>query len=247
MKSIVSKKPAIYAIFLSTLFFAAIFIGCPRVPAPRTPEPEPRPEPLKKIHTIAIFMFEGDYGDVIEKGLFARLNSVNGINPMDASPIIEQRGESLFLLDDPRLLDQFGEFGADSVIYGKIVVKFDDQKGADNVEVKEGIGEFKTKKNRNGISELVEIKRSFLKPIPYIERLASFTLFYSLFDLQTKRKITGGKLVETYDVKFGGQKGLESPDFMLEKLPERKTILTGLSSKIIARLGEIVIAAVRPF
>ena len=92
----------------------------------------------------------------------------------------------------------------------------------------------------------MEIKRTVVRPVPYVVRQASVDMEYNVFDLKTRRAMATGMIKETYNEKFGGDKEYGSPGHKLSDLLTQNGTLdelaAGLATKLVAKLSRMKLA-----
>ncbi len=123
-------------------------------------------------------------------------------------------------------------------------------RGFDQVQMQEGTGQYKKEKDIFGKWVDVEIKKTVLRPVPYVIRQASLTTDFKVFNLKTKQIIATGKVTENYNQKFGGDKEYVLPflgGMKLGHLPAPNQTLNELSAKVASQLvAKISLALIEP-
>lgn len=180
------------------------------------------------IRTMGVLKFDGEYGETVRGDFYGKLGEVEHFNLVDVTQTDALDKVVYDQIDDPRFLPALEDLCADGVITGRVTVGINDIHGTDQVSMKEGTGRYEKKKNIFGKWVNVEIKRTVLRPVPYIIRQASLTTDFKVFDLKTKRIIATGKVTESYNKKFSGKK--------LRRLPTQDQNIHELSARVAARL-----------
>ncbi len=194
---------------------------------------------LGGIRTLAVLKFEGWFGETVRNDFYNKLSEVPHFNLIDTSKINVLDQVVYDQVDDPRFLPVLKDLHADGVITGRVTTNINDIRGSDQVQMQEGTGLYKKEKDIFGKWRDVEIKKTVLRPVPYVIRQASLTTNFKVFDLKTKEIIATGKVTENYNQKFGGDKEY-ALSFLgrmkLSKLPAPNQTLNELSAKVAARL-----------
>ncbi len=153
-------------------------------------------------------------------------------------------------VDDPRFFPDLEDLHADGVITGRVTSNINDMRGFDQVQMQEGTGQYKKEKDIFGKWVDVEIKKTVLRPVPYVIRQASLTTDFKVFNLKTKQIIATGKVTENYNQKFGGDKEYVLPflgGMKLGHLPAPNQTLNELSAKVASQLvAKISLALIEP-
>jgi tetratricopeptide (TPR) repeat protein len=207
---------------------------------------------MTSIHNVAVLAFEGRYGEVLQRRIHGRLDEVRYFSPVDIGH--EQIvGKTVYgqVEDSPELLSALKRLGADALIAGHMTASINDIGGADHVQVQEGTGYFKKEKNVFGQWVDVEIKRTVVRRVPYVIRQGSVDTEYKVLDLRTRRIVTTGRLRETCDKKFGGDREFDSVSRKLNGLPPpshtANELAGSLAVKLVARLSRMKLARVVKF
>lgn len=206
-----------------------------------------RPEACwESVRTIAVLKFDGAYGEMLWCHVYNRLAEVQHFNPRDATQLSPLAKRSYDRAEDTGLLHALEDFEADAVMTGLVTADLHDMHGTDQVQVNEGTGHYKKGKNIYGQWVDVEIKRTVLRPVPYVIRQGSVEMEYNVFDLKTKRVITTGMLKQTHDEKFGGDKEYGPLGHKLSDLPTQNGTLdklaAGLATRLVAKLSRMKLA-----
>jgi len=194
---------------------------------------------LGGIRTIALLKFEGRFGETVRSYFYNKLSEVPHFNLIDTSKINALDQIAYDQVDDPRFLPDLKDLHADGVITGRVTSSINDIHGHDQIQMQEGTGQYKKEKNISGKWMDVEIKRTVLKPVPYIIRQASLTTDFKVFNLKTKQIIATGKVTENYNQKFGGDKEYALSilgGMKLSRLPAPNQTLNELSAEVASRL-----------
>lgn len=228
------------------LFLLAIatWVGC--IPTRVLSRIKPVQVSLESIRTIAVMRFDGAYGEMLWRHVYNRLAEVQHFNPRDTTQLRALAKRSYDRVEDTELLHALEDLEADAVMTGHVTADLHDMHGTDQVQVTEGTGHYKKEKNVYGQWVDVEIKRTVVRPVPYIIRQASLDTEYSVFDVKTKRVVATGMLKQTYDEKFGGDKecgplgyklsDLPTPDGTVDELAAR------LATKLVAKISRMKLA-----
>lgn len=194
---------------------------------------------LGGIRTLALLKFEGRFGETVRSDFYNKLSAVPHFNLIDISKTNALDQVIYDQVDDPRFFPDLEDLHADGVITGRVTSNINDIRGRDQVQMQEGTGRYKKEKNIFGKWKDVEIKKTVLKPVPYVIRQASLTTDFKVFNLKTKQIIATGKVTENYNQKFGGDKEYALSflgGMKLSKLPAPNQTLNELSAKVAARL-----------
>lgn len=231
------EKGAIIRLVLcaSLVFFTIITLfGC----APKTKVYGIKPAEISTggIRTMAVLKFDGRYGETVRGDFYDKLGEVEHFSLVDTTQADALDKVIYDQIDDPRFLPVLEDLRADGVITGRVTADINDIYGTDQVSMKEGTGRYEKKKNIFGKWVNVEIKRTVLRPVPYIIRQASLTADFKVFDLKTKRIIATGKITESYNKKFGGRGEHSFSGKKLSQLPTQDQTMHELSAKVAARL-----------
>lgn len=194
---------------------------------------------LGGIRTLALLKFEGRFGETVRSDFYNKLSAVPHFNLIDISKTNALDQVIYDQVDDPRFFPDLEDLHADGVITGRVTSNINDIRGRDQVQMQEGTGRYKKEKNIFGKWVDVEIKKTVLRPVPYVIRQASLTTDFKVFNLKTKQIIATGKVTENYNQKFGGDKEYALSflgGMKLSKLPAPNQTLNELSAKVAARL-----------
>jgi len=194
---------------------------------------------LGGIRTLALLKFEGRFGETVRSDFYSKLSEVPHFNLIDISKTNALDQVIYDQVDDPRFFPDLEDLHADGVITGRVTSNINDIRGFDQVQMQEGTGRYKKEKNIFGKWVDVEIKKTVLKPVPYVIRQASLTTDFKVFNLKTKQIIATGKVTENYNQKFGGDKEYVLcflGGMKLSELPAPNQSLDELSAKVAARL-----------
>ena len=194
---------------------------------------------LGGIRTLALLKFEGRFGETVRSDFYNKLSAVPHFNLIDISKTNALDQVIYDQVDDPRFFPDLEDLHADGVITGRVTSNINDIRGRDQVQMQEGTGRYKKEKNIFGKWVDVEIKKTVLKPVPYVIRQASLTTNFKVFNPKTKQIIATGKVTENYNQKFGGDKEYALSflgGMKLSKLPAPNQTLNELSAKVAARL-----------
>lgn len=191
------------------------------------------------IRTLAILKFDGRFGESVRSDFYNKLSEVPHFKLIDTTMINSLDKVIYDQVDDPRFLPVLEDLHADGVITGRVTTNINDIRGSDQVQMQEGTGLYKKEKDVFGKWREAEIKKTVLRPVPYVIRQASLTTDFKVFDLKTKQIIATGKVTENYNQKFGGDKEYALSflgGMKLSKLPAPNQTLNELSAKVAARL-----------
>lgn len=218
-----------------TLFAIMVVFGC----AEKTTVYGIKPAEISVggIRTLAVLKFDGQYGETVRSDFYNKLAEVDHFSLIDTTQMNALERVIYDQIDDPRVLPALENIHADGVITGRVTAEVNDIHGSDQVQMKEGTGRYRKQKNIFGKWVDVEIKRTVLRPVPYIIRQASLTTDFKVFDLRTRRIVATGKVTENYNNKFGGSE--ENALFYGDKLsglPAQNQTINELSSKVAAAL-----------
>ncbi|MEA3427725.1 MAG: DUF6340 family protein [Thermodesulfobacteriota bacterium] len=194
---------------------------------------------LGGIRTLALLKFEGRFGETVRSDFYSKLNEVPHFNLIDTSNTNALDQIVYDQVDDPRFLPALENLHADGVITGRVSANINDIRGYDQVQMQEGTGRYKKEKNIFGKWVNVEIKKTVLRPVPYVIRQASLTTDFKVFNLKTKQIIATNKVTENYNQKFGGDKEYALSllgGMKLSKLPAPNQTLNELSANVASRL-----------
>ena len=194
---------------------------------------------LGGIRTLALLKFEGRFGETVRSDFYNKLSEVPHFNLIDISKTNALDQVIYDQVDDPRFFPDLEGLHADGVITGRVTSNINDIRGRDQVQMQEGTGRYKKERNIFGKWVDVEIKKTVLRPVPYVIRQASLTTDFKVFNLKTKQIIATGKVTENYNQKFGGDKEYVLSflgGMKLSKLPAPNQTLNELSAKVAARL-----------
>lgn len=191
------------------------------------------------IRTLALLKFEGRFGETVRSDFYNKLSEVPHFNLIDTSRINALDQVIYDQVDDPRFLPSLEDLHADGVITGRVTSNINDIRGRDQVQMQEGTGRYKKEKNIFGKLVDVEIKKTVLRPVPYVIRQASLTTDFKVFNLKTKQIIATGKVTQNYNQKFGGDKEYALSilgGMKLSALPAPNQTLNELSASVASRL-----------
>lgn len=194
---------------------------------------------LGGIRTLALLKFEGRFGEIVRSDFYNKLSEVPHFNLIDTSKINALDQVIYDQVDDPRFLPDLKDLHADGVITGRVASNINDIRGFDQVQMQEGTGRYKKEKNIFGKWVDVEIKKTVLRPVPYVIRQASLTTDFKVFNLKTKQIIATGKITENYNQKFGGDKEYALSflgGMKLSELPAPNQTLNELSANVASQL-----------
>lgn len=194
---------------------------------------------LGGIRTLALLKFEGRFGETVRSDFYNKLSEVPHFNLIDTSKINVLDQVIYDQVDDPRFFPDLEDLHADGVITGRVTSNINDIRGRDQVQMQEGTGRYKKEKNIFGKWVDVEIKKTVLRPVPYVIRQASLTTDFKVFNLKTKQIIATGKVTENYNQKFGGDKEYALSilgGMKLSQLPAPNQTLNELSVNVASQL-----------
>jgi hypothetical protein len=205
---------------------------------------------LDGIRTLALLKFEGRFGETVRSDFYSKLSEVPHFNLIDISKTNALAHVIYDQVDDPRFSPDLEDLHADGVITGRVTSNINDIRGFDQIQMQEGTGQYKKEKNIFGKWVDVEIKKTVLKPVPYVIRQASLTTDFKVFNLKTKQIIATGKVTENYNQKFGGDKEYALSflgGMKLSQLPAGNQTLNELSANIASQLvAKISLALIEP-
>ena len=226
------------------LLAAATWTGC--VPARILPVIKPAEALLEGMQTLAVLKFDGPQGETVRRHIYNRLSEVIYFKSIDTPQVLALESVANGQTESPKFFHAIKELGADGVITGRVTAGIHDIHGTDQVQVHEGTGHYKEEKNVHGQWVDVEIKRTVVRPVPYINRQAYVDMEYNLFDVKTKRVVVTGILEEIYDEKFGGDKEYGSSGYRLSDLPSPDgtvdELAARLATKFFARISRMKLA-----
>ena len=219
---------------LLTVMSGLFLSGC----ATRTTIQKIRPAEISvgEIHNLGILNFGGPYGEIVRGDFYAKLAEVDHFSLIDPSKTLALDKVVYDQIDDPRFTPALEDLKADGVVTGMVTASLNDMRGTDQVSMEEGTGRYQKKKNIFGKLVDVEIKKTVLKPVPYIIRRGSLTAHFKLFNLTTKQIVATGKVTETYNEKFGGKEEHSFFGKKLSSLPARDATINDLSKKVANQL-----------
>ncbi|MDO9567626.1 MAG: DUF6340 family protein [Candidatus Desulfaltia sp.] len=194
---------------------------------------------LGGIRTLALLKFEGQFGETVRSDFYNKLSEVQHFNLIDTSKTNALDQVVYDQVDDPRFLPAFENIQADGVITGRVTSNINDIRGHEQVQMQEGTGRYKKEKNIFGKWVDVEIKKTVLRPVPYVIRQASLTTDFKVFNLKTKQIIATSKVTENYNQKFGGNKEYVLSvlgGMKLSQLPAPNQTLNDLSANVASQL-----------
>jgi len=228
------------------LFTLIFFFGC--VPQGKVYRVKPARVGWQAIHNVAVLGFDGPYGENLRRQVFHRLAEVQYFNPKDTSQNPALSHVSYDKAGDYEFFHAIEDLGVDVVITGRVSVHVHDAPGVDQVEVKEGTGYYKKEKDASGQWVDVEIKRTVIRPIPYVMREARLESEFKVWDVLRRVVVAAGEVTEAERGKFGGDKEYASSGHALSNLPTSSATADGLSArtaaKLIARLSRMKLAGV---
>jgi hypothetical protein len=217
------------------------------------------------VSRITLLKFEGRFGETVRSDFYSKLSEVPHFNLIDISKTNALDQVIYDQVDDPRFFPDLEDLHADGVITGRVTSNINDIRGRDQVQMQEGTGRYKKEKNIFGKWVDVEIKKTVLKPVPYVIRQASLTTDFKVFNLKTKQIIATGKVTENYNQKFGGDKEYALSNYnqkfggdkeyalsflggmKLSQLPAGNQTLNELSANIASQLvAKISLALIEP-
>ena len=229
------------ALFLLAI---AVWVGCIR--GRRPSDIKPGEISVEGIQTLAVLQFDGSFGETVQSHILKRLGQVQHFRPIDTPQVHTLSVFTHGQWDSSKFFQALKELGADGVITGYATGRIQDIHGTDQVQVTEGTGHYKKEKNVYGEWVNVEIKRTVVRPVPYIIRQASLDTKYTVFNVETTRVMTTGTLEETYDEKFGGDKEYGSFGHRLSDLPTPNGTLdelaATLATKLVAKISRMKLA-----
>jgi hypothetical protein len=193
---------------------------------------------LKEVYNVALLKFEGPYGETVYRHLHNRLIEMQHFNPMDTIQCPSLAEASFDSLGKADLLNMFRSLGADVVLGSQVTADLDDIHGTDQVAVKEGTGYYKKEKNVHGQWVDVEIKRTVIRPLPYVIRQASMSTDFRVLDVKTNRIVATGQIKEDFKEKIGGNKSFASADHKIDEIPSPEATLDALSAKVANQIVE---------
>ena len=222
----------------------ASWVGC--IPARILPVIKPAEAYLEGMQTMAVLKFDGPQGETVRRHIYNRLSEVIYFRSIDTPQVLALESAAYGQAENPKFFHAIKELGADGVITGRVTAGIHDSHGTDQVQVKEGTGHYKEEKNVHGQWVDVEIKRTVVRPVPYINRQAYVETEYNLFDVKTMRVVVTGILKETYYEKFGGDKEYGSSGHRLSDLPPHDgtvdELAARLATKLVARISRMKLA-----
>ena len=222
----------------------ATWVGC--TPARILSVIRPAEVSLEGISTLAVLKLDGPFGENVRSHIYNRLAEVQYFRPVDISHLHAQEKVTYGQVDDAMFFPVLKELEADGVIKGGVTAAVQDIHGTDQVQVTEGTGHYKKEKNVSGEWVDVEIKRTVVRPVPYIIRQVSLDTEYNLFDVRTEQVIATGILKETYDEKFGGNKECGPLGHKLSDLPTPNVtvdeLAARLATKLVAKISRMKLA-----
>jgi hypothetical protein len=222
----------------------ATCVGC--TPARILSVIKPAEVSLEGISTLAVLKFDGPSGEIVRSHICNRLAEVQHFRPISISEVHALEKVTYGQVDNPMFFPALEALEVDGVITGRVTTALHDIHGTDEVQVTEGTGHYKKEKSVDGQWVDVEIKRTLVRPVPYIIRQASLDTEYNLFDVRAKRIIATGVLKETYDEKFGGDKGCGPSAHKLSDLPTPNgtvdELAARLATKLVAKISRMKLA-----
>lgn len=226
-------------LLLSTLVFSC-------APKMKLTAIKPAEVSMPGVRTLAILPFRGQYGDLVRDEFYSKLDDVKHFTLQDLRYNEALDKIQWEQMDDPRFMPAFAEIKADAAIAGQVIHQIKDIRGADQVKMQEGTGQYRKVKRKNiftGKNEWVEeeIMRTVLKPVPYIVRTASLTASIKVFDLKTRKILATKQVTESFKQKYGGKEGNDSLSCLfgaktIEDLPTPEETLSSLAEKVATRL-----------
>jgi hypothetical protein len=228
------SNKVLWAVIL--LLAAITWVGC--VPRGKLYGVKEKTISLEKPRTLAFLKFYGPYGAAVRRRVCDRLAGVQHLKPIDCFQYPDVEEVTFDKLGDPDSAASLEALEADGAITGRVIALVQDNPGADQVEVKEGTGHYKKKKNIDGQWVDVEIKRVLIRPLPHVVRKASLAMEYKVLDLNTKGIIASGKFTESCEEKFGGCKEYASMGHTLSDLPAPSVTVDKLSARIAGKMVE---------
>lgn len=197
------------------------------------------------IRTLAVFNFDGEYGETIQAQVCEGLNEIGRLECVDVTGIASLR-QSYDTVDSPEILAALQKLNTDGVVSGRVIVSMEDSKGTETVPIRVGTGRYKKVRDPFVKStQTVEIMRTVLRPLPYIVRRASVTVLYKMVNVKTGRIMTEEKVSELYEEKFGGtQEYDETSPKKLSHLPPQEHTMKDLSQKAAAKLIKKIVDSV---
>lgn len=230
------------------LFTLAMILFCGCVPPGMVYRVKPLEVGWEGIHDVAVLGFDGPYGENLRRQVFHRLTEVQYFNPKDTSQTPALSHVSYDKAGDLECLRALEELGTAAVITGLVTVDINNAHGVDQVEVKEGTGYYKKEKDASGQWVDVEIKRTAIRPIPYVMREVRLESEFKVLDVVRHVVIAAGKVTETDCEKFGGDKEYASFGRRLSDLPTSGGTADELSAraatKLVAKLSRMKLGGV---
>lgn len=199
-----------------------------------------RIRPAEDIRTLAVFNFEGKYGEAVSAYLCAGLDETGRFEVSTVSSIDQYPYDNI---DSPEFLSLLQELKADGLVAGRVIAGIEDIKGIDKVPARVGTGLHKQVRDPFGKgTRTVEIMRTVLRPYPYNIRRASFTVLYRMVSVKTGRIVAAGKVSEIYEEKFGGKQECDMVSSRkLSHLPPKDITMKSLSKRAAAKLIEKIV------
>lgn len=128
----------------------------------------------------------------------------------------------------------------DFIVYGSAQVQINDKPCVGQMRLEKSTGQYKKVKNASGVWEDREIKRIEIIQVQNINRTASFTFDFYVYDIKKDMIIAGQKFIEKYSKKFGHD-GKESLDGIKNTgLPQRAATIKIMSENVALKFSEIL-------
>jgi len=121
----------------------------------------------------------------------------------------------------------------DFMVCGSAQVQINDKPCTGRMRVEKSTGQYKKVKNASGVWEDRKIKRIEIIQTQNINRTASFTFDFYVYDIKKDKIIAGQKIIEKYNKKF-------EPDGKKTRLPQRTQTINSMSENVALKFSEIL-------
>lgn len=197
----------------------------------------------KTFRRVAVLQFHGSYGEIVRRNVYERLLQVNHFTSTDTVQFDALAQTPCNSAEGPLFVSDFSGLQVDVAIGGRVTSGLHDMPGTDQMEIQEGTGYYKKEKNLQGEWIDVEIKRTVVRPVPYVLRQGFLAVDYCLLNLRTGQPMAADTVTQDYNVKFGGKPTVAPPYHRTGDLPSPDTTMeelsTSLASKLVARLSRM--------
>ncbi len=126
---------------------------------------------------------------------------------------------------------------ADFIVCGSVQVRIKDKPCTGRMRVEKSTGQYKKTRNASGVWQDREIKRIEIIQVQNINRSASFTFDFYIYDIEKDKIIAGQKIIEKYNKKFGNnsRSGVKNTS-----LPQRTLTINSMAENVAVKFAKIL-------